>query len=261
MSQTLKGKTILVARERERADEMTKLLEAEGGRALVQPPIQTLPVEDPSELDDALTAALDREFDWAIFSSVNGVKYALDRLEETKKIDARELSTRVAIAAVGATTRDYLRERGLTVDIVPQQFDADGLVDALFERIGKTIASQKFLSLRASRGRKTLSERLTSLGATVRETIAYRSVDVEAAEPGIVEAAREGRIDAGIVASSASASAVLRLLGESAKGIPWFAISELTATALRKEGARVGGVAREATARALFESVLETFSK
>ena len=80
MSTRLAGKTVLVTRPRPQADELRALLEAHGARVVIQPVIEILPPKDPSELDAALDAVAAKEFDWAVFSSENGVRFTLNRL-------------------------------------------------------------------------------------------------------------------------------------------------------------------------------------
>ena len=151
----------------------------------------------------------------------------------------------VKLAAVGSHTADVLSQYGLSVALTPKRFDADGLVDALVERRGaQGLAGSSFLSFRASRGRKTLSERLTGYGARVREVVAYESVDVDAADPDVLDEMRRGKIDFATVASSASAKSFARLFGTALEKTRTVAISPLTANALEAQGARVAADVR-----------------
>ena len=258
MSTRLAGKTVLVTRPRPQADELRALLEAHGARVVIQPVIEILPPKDPSELDAALDAVADKEFDWAVFSSENGVRFTLTRLA-VKTSDPALFFEKggVKLAAVGSHTADVLSQYGLTVALTPKRFDADGLVDALVERFGaQGLAGSSFLSFRASRGRKTLSERLTEYGARVREVVSYESVDVDAADPNVLAEMRGGKIDFATVASSASAKSFARLFGAALEKTRTVAISPLTASALEAQGARVDAVAQESTMQGLVDAVL-----
>lgn len=258
MSTRLAGKTVLVTRPRSQADELRALLEAHGARVVIQPVIEILPPKDPAELDAALDAVAAKEFDWAVFSSENGVRFTLTRLA-AKTSDPALFFERggVKLAAVGSHTADVLSQYGLAVAVAPKRFDADGLVDALAERVGaQSLAGASFLSFRASRGRKTLSERLTGYGARVREVVAYESVDVAAADPDVLDEMRRGKIDFATVASSASAKSFARLFGTALEKTRTVAISSLTAGALETQGARVAAIAQEATMQGLVNAVL-----
>ena len=258
MSTRLAGKTVLVTRPRSQADELRALLEAHGARVVIQPVIEILPPKDPANLDAALDAVAAKEFDWAVFSSENGVRFTLTRLA-AKTSDPALFFERggVKLAAVGSHTADVLSQYGLAVAVAPKRFDADGLVDALAERGGaQSLAGASFLSFRASRGRKTLSERLTGYGAHVREVVAYESVDVDAADPDVLDEMRRGKIDFATVSSSASAKSFARLFGTALEKTRTVAISSLTAGALETQGARVAAIAQEATMQGLVNAVL-----
>ena len=258
MSTRLAGKTVLVTRPRSQADELRALLEAHGARVVIQPVIEILPPKDPANLDAALDAVAAKEFDWAVFSSENGVRFTLTRLA-AKTSDPALFFERggVKLAAVGSHTADVLSQYGLAVAVAPKRFDADGLVDALAERGGaQSLAGASFLSFRASRGRKTLSERLTGYGARVREVVAYESVDVDAADPDVLDEMRRGKIDFATVSSSASAKSFARLFGTALEKTRTVAISSLTAGALETQGARVAAIAQEATMQGLVNAVL-----
>ena len=258
MSTRLAGKTVLVTRPRSQADELRALLEAHGARVVIQPVIEILPPKDPANLDAALDAVAAKEFDWAVFSSENGVRFTLTRLA-AKTSDPALFFERggVKLAAVGSHTADVLSQYGLAVAVAPKRFDADGLVDALAERVGaQSLAGASFLSFRASRGRKTLSERLTGYGARVREVVAYESVDVAAADPDVLDEMRRGKIDFATVSSSASAKSFAKLFGTALEKTRTVAISSLTAGALETQGARVAAIAQEATMQGLVNAVL-----
>ncbi|MGN1063985.1 MAG: uroporphyrinogen-III synthase, partial [Thermoguttaceae bacterium] len=238
--------------------ELRALLEAHGASVVIHPVIEILPPKDPAELDAALDAVAAKEFDWAVFSSENGVRFTLTRLA-AKTSDPALFFERggVKLAAVGSHTADVLSQYGLAVAVAPKRFDADGLVDALAERVGaQSLAGASFLSFRASRGRKTLSERLTGYGARVREVVAYESVDVAAADPDVLDEMRRGKIDFATVASSASAKSFARLFGTALEKTRTVAISSLTAGALETQGARVAAIAQEATMQGLVNAVL-----
>ncbi|MBP5620726.1 MAG: uroporphyrinogen-III synthase [Thermoguttaceae bacterium] len=252
----LLGKTALVTRPKEQARELQEALEAQGATVALQPAIEILPPDNWADVDDALTLVAAGKVDWTIFSSSNGVRFVCDRLASTFPELARRFADLTQIAAVGSGTANALRARELEASLVPPQFDADSLVDAFVDRLGSSLAGLTFLSFRASRGRKTLIERLTALGANVLETTAYRSVDVKTPRPAILDALRSGKIDVAIASSSASARSLAEMFGEAAKKTRWIAISPLTADALRQNGLDVAAIAVESTVEGLVDAVV-----
>lgn len=160
------------------------------------------------------------------------------------------------VAAVGPGTANALGEFGIAVDLVPEtEFNAEGLVAAL-QNAETELAGKRFLSVRASRGRDALSKELQKLGATVRDVVAYRSVDVETPEPKIVAALENGEIDYITVASSATAKAAAKLFGAAVAKTRWVALSSAVAETLKSLGASVAGVAEESTIPSLVDAVV-----
>ncbi|MBR5244219.1 MAG: uroporphyrinogen-III synthase [Thermoguttaceae bacterium] len=250
----LSGQTVLVTRPREQADELRALLEERGADVLVQPSIAILPPESWADVDDAIQKVERRDFDWILFSSSNGVRFFLERVAAERR--ARLFAdAQISVAAVGPGTAAALRDFGVSVDLIPDEYNAEGLVAALLDA-EKSLAGKRLLSVRASRGRDVLSKEATKLGATVREVVAYRSVDVETPDADVLDALRSNRIDFGTVASSATAKALARLFGDAFPQTRWVALSPLTADALRSVGVEPAAVAQEATLASLVDAVV-----
>ena len=69
-----------------------------------------------------------RDYDWLIFTSANGVRFFLDRLDTSPR-DLRAIRGR--ICAIGPATRDALERFHLKVDVMAEQYVAEGLLRAL----------------------------------------------------------------------------------------------------------------------------------
>ena len=255
MTLAIARKTVLVTRPREQAGELRSLLEERGADVLVQPSIEILPPETWDDVDDALQSVEQREVDWLLFSSSNGVRFFLERIAANRR--ARFFAdAQVSVAAVGPGTAAALDDFGVAVDLIPaKEFNAEGLVAALRDA-ETSLAGKRLLSVRASRGRDVLSKEAAKLGATVREVVAYRSVDVETPDAAILDALRSNRIDFGTVASSATAKALARLFGDAFSQTRWVALSPLTADALRSVGVEPAAIAEEATLAKLVDAVV-----
>lgn len=255
MTLELSGKTVLVTRPREQAAELRSLLEERGAAVLVQPSIEILPPETWADVDAALQSVERRDFDWVLFSSANGVRFFLERIAAERR--ARFFAdAQTSVAAVGPGTAAALDDFGVSVNLVPtKEYNAEGLVAALRDA-ETSLVGKRLLSVRASRGRDILSKEAAKLGATVREVVAYRSVDVEEPDAAILDALRSNRIDFGTVASSATAKALARLFGAAITQTRWVALSPLTADALRSVGVEPATVAEESTLQSLVDAVV-----
>ncbi len=249
VSRPLFGKRIMVTRPREQAGDLAERLRDLGAEVLWQPAIEIVDPPDFGPLDRAL-ADLQR-YDWIVFSSVNGVKYFVDRLF-ARGGDIRRLGYS-RIAAVGATTAEALGQYHVQVDRIPEYFRAEALADALVSEA----RGRRFLLVRASRGRQVLSERLSAAGADVHQVVAYTSRDVVEADPAVLESLDSGAVDWITVTSSAIAQALVRLFGERLRKTRLASISPITSQTLRELGFEPAVEASEYTAEGLLAAIVE----
>ena len=115
------GQRILVTREHM---EGFDVLEDLGAEVVQFSTVEIVPPETWTDID----AALDRvqTYDWMIFTSANGVKYFFGRMIE-REIDIRELRG-IRLCAIGPKTARAIRQFGLRVDLMPEEFRAEGLI-------------------------------------------------------------------------------------------------------------------------------------
>lgn len=164
----LLGKTIIVTRAREQASDMIRILSDWGASCLEYPTIDIVPPDDWTLLDDAIAHLSD--YDWIVFTSVNGVKYFFDRLFQ-KGLDVRALN-RMRTASIGPATEKRLAAFGINSDIVPESYRAESVVDAFRH---ENISGKKILLPRAEEARPILPVELTQMGAVVDEITVYRT--------------------------------------------------------------------------------------
>lgn len=253
--------TVLATRARADSEKLCAQLEALGAQTLIQPGIEILPAEDPEALHDACHAVVNGQFNWLVFSSVNGVRYALAKLKElcasnAQDVDETFTTLGVRCAAVGAKTSQALREEKIECALEPRDFNAQALAES-FLALGESLSSARILSFRANRGSQTLAYALRERVARFEEVTAYRSVDATHYAPGIETALRHGRVDFTLVMSSATGYALCKLFGDNLDKTRFLALSEQIAHALRQCGATVAGVAQEATTESLIALTVE----
>lgn len=204
----LSGQRIVVTRPRDEGARSSDALEAMGAEVLLAPTVEIRPIEDVGPLD----GALDRisEYDWLVFTSVNGVRSFFERLFERGK-DLRALGG-VRLAAIGPATAEALDRFHLRADLVPPSFRSESLAEAL----AGVAAGSRILLARADRGRTILQDELSRL-AEVEQVAVYQNADVDRLPDALVDRVVEGSVDWITLSSSAIAARLHALLPEPAR--------------------------------------------
>jgi len=164
----LAGRVIVVTRAREQSGPLVDLLEAAGGRVLLVPTIAIEPPESWEPLDEALGRLAD--YDWVVFTSVNGVAMVRRRLRARER--GPEALAGARVAAIGPATAAALERFGCRVDLTPTEYVAEALADGLR---GRLAPGARVLLPRAAEAREVLVRELAAMGARVDEVPAYRT--------------------------------------------------------------------------------------
>jgi uroporphyrinogen III methyltransferase/synthase len=244
------GKRVVVTRATQQAPALTQKLLDLGADVIEMPATQV------ARLDLApLRAEIGRLsiYDWLIFTSQNAVAIFWEQLLGEGK-DSRALSA-VRIAAVGPATAGSLLEHGIAVDVIPDRFVAEGLLDAM--RARDDVAGKKVLYVTAEGARDLLPRGLEEIGAEVKMIEAYRSiVDGEGAER-LARAIEGGKVDLVTFTSGSAVKGYIDAVGEDiALRVPAVSIGSQTSEALREAGIEVKAEAKESTLDALVSAVL-----
>ena len=155
---------VAITRPKDRAGKACEIVEKLGGEAVLAPTLDLKPVNSQS-----LKELVERkdELDWIIFTSPTTIvslkKFHPDFLES--------LSCKLAV--IGNKTGRLAEKQGLTVDLMPDDFTAEGLIEEFKKReiTGKTIGIPRTAS-----ARPVLPEELEKLGNTVILAEAYKSL-------------------------------------------------------------------------------------
>jgi uroporphyrinogen III methyltransferase / synthase len=163
----LSGMRVLVTRPESEAPSLAEKLSELGAKALFLPTIAILPPENTDQLDRVVKGV--EEFDWVVFTSVNGVRFFHER---AKTLNAPfDRLNKVKVAAIGSATADALERLGRKPDYVPDEYLSEEIAYGLGDVRGKRI-----LLPRADIASKKLPSLLTQHGAIVQEVVAYRTV-------------------------------------------------------------------------------------
>ncbi|TLM78860.1 MAG: uroporphyrinogen-III synthase [Actinobacteria bacterium] len=247
----LTGRTVLVTRSAEQAEGLAGPLAELGAEVVVMPVIRQVDPPDWGPADDAIRHLA--AYDWVVFGSTNAVERFFARCVFCDR--SSEGLTGVRLAAVGSGTAARMAELGRPADLVPRDFRAEGLVDAL--AAAGAGAGTRVLVPRALEGRDTLRVGLAALGCEVDVVTVYRTV-AAVPEPEAVDRLRDGRVDAVTFTSPSTARnfvEVLRAAGldpdSVMSGVLKASVGPVTTEALRALGYCADVEAQPSTMEAL----------
>jgi uroporphyrinogen III methyltransferase/synthase len=176
--------------------------------------------------------------------------------------DVRALG-RAKLAAIGPATAQALREYGLAADLVPPDFRAEGLIEALGPRLAP---GTKVLLARAQVAREVLPQGLMRLGVEVDVAPVYKARHVTEIPPEAQAALQEGKVDILTFTSSATVHNFVLLVGKErfqslAKVAVVAAIGPITGGTLKEYGITPQVQPETYTIPALAEAIVKYFQK
>lgn len=242
------GQRIGITRPAHQAGSAVDLAVELGAQPVLMPTIEITPPEDWADVDAAI-GRLD-EYNWLIFTSVNGVQSFLGRIWHNG-CDLRQLS-HLKLAAIGPSTADALAEYHLRADIIPPEYRAESLADALVPHVD----GQRVLWAGANRGRAVLTERLQAAGATIDKVVVYQNKDVTEFSPEVTASVAAGELDWIMLSSPSIAENVARLLGAVPSTTRFASISPVTTSAAEKAGLKITVEANEYTIAGVFDAIV-----
>ena len=274
-----------VTRSRSQASGLVARLRELGADVIEFPTIAFGEPDDFGPLDEALARLGD--YDWVVFTSVNGVDAFFERLDG----DARSLAG-ARVAAIGPATAARLAQHGIVADVVPREYRGEAVFEAMRdadERLdnapgldnapvarcpkareagglgqratGALSSPARVLVARAQEAREALPELLRGAGAEVDVAAAYKTVVPDG--DGAAELARRlaaGDIDGVTFTSSSTARNLVALLGDDAAALrnaTLFSIGPITSATLREAGFDDIVEASEYTIDGLLAAILE----
>ena len=254
------GKRIVLTRAQEQAKEFSQLLAAFGAEPVEVPTIQIVPPASWHAIDEAITRL--GTYQWLIFTSVNGVGPFMDRLHAAGK-DARALAT-LRLCAIGPRTAQELKTHGLTADLVPVEFQAEGVIAGLAQ-VG--VRGNRILIPRAEVAREILPEQLRELGAVVEVIPVYRTIVPTVDVAALTQQLQDGLVAALTFTSSSTVRNFVELFGgpEAVKGlvaqVAIACIGPITARTAEEYGLTVTIMPTENTVPALADAIVKHFSE
>ena len=247
------GRRIVVTRPAEEDGRSAAILEDLGAEVLTASTVTIKPLLDYTAVDDAIRRL--GEFNWVVFTSVNGVCHFLDRIDNLGS-DLRILG-HINLAAIGPATAEMLRKYHLKADLVPSSFRSESLATELAERA----AGCRVLLARADRGRTVLKDELEKI-CQVEQVAVYRNVDADALPAEVAQRLDEGTINWITLTSSAITERLHGLLSPAARQrvgreIKLASISPITTSVANRLGWQVAAEAEVYTWEGVVSAILK----
>lgn len=260
----LAGKRVLVTRAFTQNDSLAEDLSRRGATVVAIPAIEFAPPSDYDPLDRLIENL--PTYDWLIFTSANAVEFFFRRLYERR--GGSDSLRGARFAAVGSSTSARLEREGFAADVVPEEFVAEGVIEALQSALrneNDTLAGKRILFPRARVAREVISDELTRLGAVVDVVEVYQTIRPPSLGEDVRSALRKGRFDLLIFTSPSTVANVADALGT--KDLSVFfpdsvvaSIGAITSEAARNLGLRVSIEPPSSTAHHLVAAIEEYFS-
>lgn len=256
-SKPLSGVRVLVTRARKQAGSLSRDLRAHGATVLEIPAIEIRPPRSFAPLDGALRDVAG--YEWLILTSVNGVDALFARLKKLRMPASR--LDHLRIAAIGPATRAALEKQGLYVDVMPDEYVAEGVLRAL---AGRT-EGKRVLLVRAKVARDVLPRELRRSGARVDVVEAYETVVPASSRTRLRALLADARRRPQVITFTSSSTVrnfvsllgTRRNLARRLQGILLASIGPVTSATLREVGLPVGVEARAYTMPGLVQAIID----
>ncbi|WP_407421253.1 uroporphyrinogen-III synthase [Methanobrevibacter sp.] len=177
---------VAITRPKDRAKKACEIVEKLGGKAVLAPTLDLKPVNTQSLKD--LVANKD-QLDWIVFTSPTTIV----SLNKFYPNFLNELTCKIAV--IGNKTGKLVEKQGLSVDLMPDDFTAEGLIEEFKKN---NVTDQTIGIPRTASARPVLPEELEKLGNTVILAEAYKSLFPmdEKAVKELIEKIKNHEIDA-----------------------------------------------------------------
>jgi len=238
-------------------------LQAMGGSVLPFPVIEAQEIEDKRLLDRSLESL--REYAWIIFTSVHGVRFFMQRMNA--RAAAAEGRPRLPkLCAVGPATAAALKEYGYDAALIPERYQAEGIVEALDQYHGgiRTLAGCRVLLPRAREAREVLPETLSAAGVRVDVVPCYQTVRAHM-DDAVLQRVRDAKLDLMVFTSSSTITNWIAIWGREAGAQRMMkstvaVLGPVTAHTAESFGKKAEIVPRQNTVASLLEAIRHYYS-
>jgi uroporphyrinogen-III synthase len=178
----LAGKTVLVTRGKEQAKTFSEKLRQAGATPIEIPLISISPSPHREEIKQCVRQLPD--YDWLVFTSANGVRFFFPFVKQGTPLPK--------VVVVGKKTAAALKPYGVSPAVVPDEFVAEGVIEALKPLVKPR---DRVLFVKGNLARPVLRDALTEMGAEVTELAVYETTLNKAGKEQLLALLRERKLD------------------------------------------------------------------
>lgn len=248
------GKRVLMTRAKEQAGDLAGRLAGYGAEPVEAPTITIARPAEWTAVDRAISEI--GTYDWVIFTSVNGVDRFMTRLL-AQGLDSRCLAGR-RLCCIGPRTAQELERFGLRADVVPTDYQAEGVLEVLKQQ---DLSRVRVLIPRAEVARELLPDELRHCGAQVDVVPVYRTLIPTQDAEGWRQELMDRRIHIVTFTSSSTVRNFVAMLGgietvqPLLRSVAIACIGPITAKTVEEYGLTVSIMPRENTIPALVDAI------
>jgi uroporphyrinogen III methyltransferase/synthase len=255
MKQPLFGKNIVMTRDTIGNADFAEKIISRGGNPV---PFATIKIQSLTDSNDFLrTLAKFSQYDWIIFTSVNGVTIFFEALEGLGK-DARVFGS-AKVGAIGERTAAKLADFGVKADFVPDVFTGREMGKQLIR--SENVRGKKMLLLRSQLASNELAELLAEAGAEVDDVATYTATSAKSDPTQLVEAISHGSVDWLTFASPSAVDGFFEQIERDLVGssnVRVASVGPVTSERLRQLGVAVHVTAKVHTFDGLLDAIRES---
>lgn len=255
----LAGIRVVVTRARAQSSQFASLLKSHGAQVLCCPTIKIIPPRSFKRLDAAIGNL--ENYDWLIFTSVNGVEYFWKRYRKVRR--KRPFPSGIRTCAIGPATAERMKQFRIVVDKISKEYVAESILKELTK-----VRGNKILIPRAKEAREILPETLRKRGAQVDVIPAYRTVLDRSSFSIFRKWFRQREVNCVTFTSSSTVNNFFSLLNSKEQNqilrspkIFAASIGPVTTQSLKRRGWRPKIIAAKPTTEHLADAIIHFFKK
>lgn len=256
----LEGRTVLITRTRSQSAGFRERLEKAGARVLEVPAIEIRP-RMSQQLDDAILQL--ESYDWLVLTSANAAAIFAEQVAHLRPGFSPENLHRPRLCTIGPATSEKIQAYGYRVALIPEVFQAEGVVDELVRLQQGKLEGVRILLPRAAQAREILPEELRRRGAIVDLIPVYDTAVPDTTAQSLQELLQQVTIDIVTFTSSSTVHNFVQAAGPEVdlSRFQYAAIGPITAATAKEYGLPVAVLPAKWTVPDLAQAIIEHFKR